>query len=296
MIHILFVPGSFGSTIQYILRQIEENPSSPQFDIDMILEDGSMHSFWKTGHYNYIKDLTDFLDNKIDQDITISSPLYPMVDASAETIIGLFLKRRPTDKYIFIYIDDIDQAEIILLANHYKVPSNIRLDGLCGYSQNNINNWNPDYTHWTQMHPWELREWISMFYSEILQDWIDARQHVDKTWLTVSSREILENTQDTFLKIIAYLGKSDLKFENNFYEFINHWRQKQQYIIDEHSVIKDIVRFTILNTPYSWKKISIISEAMIQKKLRDEGYEIKCSNLNEFPTNSSDLHKLLKRI
>ena len=34
-------------------------------------------------------------------------------------------------------------------------------------------------------------------------------------------------------------------------------------------------------------------EILIQKKLRDQGYEIKCDGLEEFPTDSMELHKLL---
>ena len=62
-IHILFVPGTFGSTVQYIVRQynleLSDNRVQPDND-DLILSDGSMHNFYKTGHYRTIKEIEDY--------------------------------------------------------------------------------------------------------------------------------------------------------------------------------------------------------------------------------------------
>jgi len=302
MLHILFVPGTFGSTIQYIVRQY--NKKFLEYRINdhyknLILFDGSMHGFCKTGHYLEIKEINDYLDNKIDQDIPITALIYPMVDAHADTIINLFCKYRSMDNYIFIYVDNIVQAEITILAQYYKISigsTNLSIEIICGDNQHAIINWNPNYTHWDQMQIWELREWFSMFYERWVQEWIDARKYVPPNWLTVCSGDILENTQETFLKIINHVGEFNSNLENEFNEFIKVWKEKQQYLLDEHTVIKNVVEFTISNTLYTWPKLNIISEAIIQKRLRDQGYVIKCYNLNDFPTNSLDLHNLLERI
>ena len=298
MIHILFVPGTFGTTIQYILRQFNTELLDyriPNTD-DMILSDGSMHSFVKTGHYSELNELTDYLNNKVDKNIPLTSPVYPTSTARAKTIINLFIAHRPLDNYIFIYVDDIDQAEITILAQYYKISTgalNLTINNICGDNSHNIVNWNPDYTHWSQMQPWELREWFSMFYTDWVQEWLDAKQYILPTWLTISSKDILENTRDTFLKIINYAGTFNNNYENEFNEFIALWRSKQQYLLDEHNIIKNIVKFTISNTPYTWQKLNIFSEAIVQKRLKDQGYDLKCYNLNEFPTSAIELHKLL---
>ena len=302
MIHILFVPGTFGSTVQYVVRQF----NTELFDYrildyheDLILSDGSMHSFSKTGHYITVRDIKEYLDNKIDQNIPITSPIYPTMDAHADTIIDLFREYRPSDQYVFIYVENIDQAELTILAQYYKISTgslNFSIGTICGENQHNIINWNPNYTHWSQMQPWELREWFSIYYENWVQEWIEAKKYISPDWLLVSSKDILENTRETFLKIINYTGKFNPESENEFDEFINAWREKQQYLIDEHNIIKNVVDFSISNTSYTWTKLNIMSEAMIQKRLRDRGYEIKCYEINEFPTNSLDLHNLLERI
>ena len=301
-IHILFVPGTFGSTVQYIVRQynleLSDHRVQPDND-DLILSDGSMHNFYKTGHYQTIKEIEDYFNNKIDQDIVITSPIYPMHDAHANTIIDLFATHRPADTYIFIYADGIDQAEITMLAQYHKIFTgslNRTLDWLCGDNRHNIVNWNASYTHWSQMQLWEIREWISMFYPRYVQEWIDAKQYIPAAWLPVSSGDILANTRDTLLEIIDHAGKFDPDLENEFDDFVNVWRSKQQYLIDEHATIKNIVEYTISNTPYIWEKLNVISEAIIQRRLRDAGYEIRCHNLNELPAHSIDLYQLLYRI
>jgi hypothetical protein len=92
------------------------------------------------------------------------------------------------------------------------------------------------------------------------------------------------------------VGGFNLGLTSEFDNFVNAWRLKQQYLLDEHAIIKNIVKFTISNTLYTWKKLNLISEAIIQRQLRDAGYEIRCYNLNELPTNSIDLHQLLDRV
>ena len=57
-------------------------------------------------------------------------------------------------------------------------------------------------------------------------------------------------------------------------------KMKEQVISRLESIIK--------------QKLSIIDEAWIQKQLREQGHEIKCYNLNDFPTNSWDLRDATK--
>jgi hypothetical protein len=40
----------------------------------------------------------------------------------------------------------------------------------------------------------------------------------------------------------------------------------------------------------------LLSEAMIQKKLRDNGYELKCFELDTFPTDSIQLYRLMEKL
>ena len=81
--------------------------------------------------------------------------------------------------------------------------------------------------------------------------------------------------------------------KNGLDNFASQWQNAQQYILDEYKLINTIVDQTIKKQDYNWKLLHPVAEAMIQNKLRTHGFEIRCNNLNVFPTNSIDLYNLL---
>jgi hypothetical protein len=301
MIHILFLPGTFGSTINYVLQNFSAGKNNSSLHTtDVISPDGSMHNIYKSGHWNSIEKLNKFFNKEIDQDIEISTPNYPMEDAHAADIIDLLYKNCPRDKVIFMHVDDIDYAEINMLAQYYKMAygSNIEqtIDMFCCDNEHDIINWNSTYTHWSEMQTWELREWFSIFYVQWVQEWINANTYVPSEWLQVSTREILNNTNKTFVKICEYYNGIDISNLDKLADFSLLWREKQQYILDEHDLINSIVKLTIANNDFSWKPLTLIAEAMVQQKLRSFGYELRCYNLNTFPINSKVLYNLIEKV
>lgn len=61
--------------------------------------------------------------------------------------------------------------------------------------------------------------------------------------------------------------------------------------LDENKLIESIVNHTIKKIPYTWNadELSIIGESRIQYLLRANGYDLKCFDLNIFPTSSIEL-------
>lgn len=314
MLHILFVPGTFATTIEYSLRMFcraykNTRHELPQL-IGAITNDGSMHGYTKQAHYGSKVHLDDLLNGTVSivDDIVIAdpikseitTPLYPMVDFHADEVINFFKTNFSTDKCVFVYIDNIEYAEINMLFQYYKMAKgvlNLTLGVVfCGNNAHNITSWNTNYTHWSDMQTWELREWLSIFYPKWAEEWIDAVNYADPSWLLVRSKDILDNPQKTFREIIDYSGGIDPEFNSEFNEFTKQWSIKQQYVLDEYSLIKKIVQTTISNELFRWDQLNIISESMIQQHLRANGYEIKCHNLNTFPRSSIELHNLLERI
>jgi hypothetical protein len=68
--------------------------------------------------------------------------------------------------------------------------------------------------------------------------------------------------------------------------------QLQKYL-DHDRVCTEIVESIKNNTNMSWTTLTLPSEAWIQWALREIGYEIKCHDLDVFPTNSESLRNLL---
>jgi len=291
MIHILFVPGSFGSMLEWAMRNYSLEYSAPT---TLEMPDGSMHGFKKMCHPLSKDDL-----NKIKSfpNNTITTPIYPLPDYHADEIIDFFKSDEfLKDFVILIQIKDLVVAEKIMLMHYYKISlRNKSVDHFCGNSIHDIVNWNSSYQHYSEMKPWEFREWLSIRYTAWVQEWIEAKNNINENWHAISPIDLVDDYFGVLTKCLDYLGLS-FKENTNADAVVKQWCLKQTKILQEHDLIMNIVNSTVSNVYLEWPMLNPISEAMIQKRLRDQGYEIKCYNLNEFPTNSSDLHNLLERI
>lgn len=288
MIHVFFVPGMFGSTIEYILRSYtkEYSPVSGH-----ILDDGSMHSFEKEFHpISADQLLIDYSSKHL-----ISTPIYPFKTLHLPEILELYKSKLNNSHTILLYADSIRHAELNMLFQYYKISTgklNRGLGVFCGENSHNIVNWNPSYTSWKDMQKWELREWLSLFYVSWVQEWVKSCNQVPDDFLKVKNTDMLFDTKATLLKIIDFCG---LTLNNNPDTFVLEWQRKQQYIVDEFNLLDQILINTVEQIDFNWNNLSIISEAIIQQRLRDKGFEIRCDGLNIFPTDSISLYNLLEK-
>jgi hypothetical protein len=295
MIHVFFDCGSFGSTIEYVLH----NYTNHEKKIDgSILDDGSMHSFKKEYHITRFDELGDFLSNDKNAN-AVTTPTYPFKEFTLPKILEYFssIASWPTDKKILIYQDGLEQAELNLLFKYHKVCTGYIDTGIAiivGDNRHNLSGWNSSYTHWEQMQPWELREWLSIFYPGFVTEFTTAPMHVSESdWLVLSNVDILFDTVNSLTKIIDYCG---LVLEGDIQTFVKQWQSAQQYIVDEYNLLGQIVDCSINNQMLTWEPVNIIAEAIVQQRLRAKGYEIQCDGLNTFPTDSETLYKLLEKV
>lgn len=292
MIHVFFVPGMFGSTIEYIIRAYSQEFDQLRSEIE---PNGAMHSFNKLHHWLSLEEICDSYKNKIEFK-GISTPTYPYEDHHLpeilETVLPLF---DPTDKKIIIYASNVKAAEINMLFRYHKISVglNTGLSVFFGKVDPLWIRWNPEYTRWQDMKHWELREWLSVFYPAWVQEWIDSENQVDDEFLKISNVDIIEHTEGKFLEIFNHCN---LTQQPGLSDFAKKWQNAQQYILDEYSTILKIVESTVSRESYSWQPLNIVAEAIIQQHLRSNGYEIRCDGLNTFPTDSETLYNLLEKI
>ena len=285
----------FGSTVEHVLRSFTENYLPGKGFVD---DDGSMHTFDKEFH------LTDWtlaeLGFKNLFPNSITTPIYPVKNAHLPEILDAIKKIVPsyqTDHRVLIHAQNIRDAELNILFQYHKMAAGktmrLGLNLFCGSNLHNIIKWDPTYTSWEQMQPWQLREWFSMFYVGWVQEWLQSQHQVDAGTLKVTNLDILNNFASTLRKIIKHCK---LVQSSSLEEFGKLWRSKQQYIVDEFELLNIIVECTINNQPLEWEPINIIAEAIVQQRLRALGYEIQCDGLNIFPTNSKTLYNLLEKV
>lgn len=305
MIHILFVAGSFGSTINLVAQSFCKNFRSPGLSLEeSVLSDGSAHSYYKKGHWTTKEQLDDFFEGRIDQDIKISTPIYPLSNMTVQEVFSQFQNKRPNDKVVLIYLKDRNYAELNILAQYYKISKGTLNLGLefTFYIDDlllDIKKWNKDYSSFNDMRPWELREFFSLYYTGWVECWLDAPLLAPNNWLKISTDDILNNSQETFIKICNFIDEFDDSKITEFNKFLDSWLEKQRYLVKEIELVNKIVGSVVLDQEMiAWdpSHLCIWSQAMIQGKIRDSGYDLKCNELDVFPSNSIQLYELLEKL
>lgn len=294
MILIPFVPGSFASTIEYCIRKFTEFSDTCPVTETAPMSDGSMHGFGKFMHIVDSTEFTQVIERFKNTDIVIT-PIYPFRDLHAQETFEIINKTHSdTDKVITVFIENKEMAEINMLFQYHKICVGLG-SGLDIFFNTELSN--KHYSTWAEsgkLDIWQRREWFSLFYPGWIQEWLDVKS-IEKVGYSVSSSQLLDNPKETLTDIFAYCGFERIAHQD-LEEFINDWRKKQQYVIDEFNKIKEFVDCVVNNEYYLLEHKSIIAESIIQHKLHERGFGIKCWNLNVFPSQAQDLHKLLEKL
>jgi len=280
MIIVLFPPGAFGSTVEYCLRQFSQELTKKSA---VVLEDGSMHGYDKEFHPIFIDDFIDSNKNFFE----IVTPVYPGKDfmTAQQTVSKLEKHIDGNQKLILIHLPTFDMAERNQLFCYHKIP-----DLLETVMKNKSQDWNSNYKSWKDMQIFELREALSFFIDQQEQH-LGIVSLAKPHWLCVTADDILYNFENTVLNMLQYL---ELSFDHtqNLKIFYLDWFEKQKYILDEYAVIEQIFYNLEHRNHYTWGKLSIMGEAIVQSRLRRAGIEIACHGINEFPKNLQDLQNL----
>lgn len=296
MINIFFVPGMFGSTIEFCIQNFTVDYQSNLDQLEnYIQDDGSLHSFDKQFHptsTDLYKQLVTLNTNSKD----INTPIYPTVDKHFPELLDLLKTNQDfvKNKNILLHAKDFSAAELNMFFQYEKISVGLTsgLD-IFFHSNNSLKQWNAEYYHWSELETWELREWFSIFYPDWIKEWVDSKDYTNSEFLCISNIDFLCNTKDELYKIFDYCNLTPNN--NNLDNFVKIWQNKQQYILDQKEFCNDIVLNTINNKKQYWNKLNFIQEAVIQKKLRDAGYELRCWKLNKFPNNTEELYNLLEK-
>jgi hypothetical protein len=292
MIHVLFVPGMFGSTVEHVLRSYTEEYTPTNGYIDKF---GALHTYDKEFHPTDELKLGKHLEQLSSNSIT--TPIYPFLNKHLPDILNEFEDLfNSKNKCILIHAESLRDAELNILFQYHKISIGLNKTLSIFYKGANkadLKRWNYEYNTFESLKPWEFREWFSLFYPVWVQEWIKSKDQVEDHFLKISNYNILLNPEKEFKKIINFCK---LKEKPGIASFSKEWKKSQQYILDEYTKIENIINNTLSNTFYTWEPMSIMAQSMVQQKFRTKGYEIRCFNLNEFPNDSETLYKLLEKV
>lgn len=118
-----------------------------------------------------------------------------------------------------------------------------------------------------------------------------VKQNADNI-LTVHLSDLRDDFQHTLKTISQFAGIDTV--DQTLTMITEQWNQTQIYKNSDIK-IKQIINSLLLDQQIEWTELTLFEQAFIQYYLMELGYEIKCYKLDEFPSNSIDLKKLLYR-
>lgn len=291
MITVLFPTGMFGSTIEFCLRRFSEEIGMADAEI---CNDGSMHSFNKTNHLTEFTQPVNAIPDMPAQ-FNILTPVYPPLDnynltAHQSVDKWSMILSNYSSKVIFIRPVTDSEIERNNLFSFYKTKK-FEKSFMHSVLALKEKNWNAEYTSWKDMKPWEVREALSFYCTDNKKTFSNIVDADRPDWLCIGADEIIYDFVSVIKKIFDFVG---LTFNLlDIEEFYKEWFQKQQYVIKEYNLVKKIFNSIKKDNYLEWGsgELSICSEAILQSNLRSIGIDLACANLNNFPTNTTNLKK-----
>ena len=275
---VLYSPGCYGSFVTWLLK----NVNVPVDEIKLPFQkDGSAHDR-----------ITIFTNSNITNLEHLSEDIlqfhYPDSPEAWHELMKIFTNYK---KYNIITISFDLYSKLWLMNNiEDKIANNItRNEEFLTL----LANWGtPPYD------AWQIRECLSrhfhLFENQITH-WMGSIQNVTRQQPDVGFYFNISGLRDNFEETIKRLCDfCNIEYSDSIIDYI-----KTQWILSQKHLYKDNIVDGIVNNIVNNKdfvittQLSIIDEAYVQQKLRHQGIELKCYNLNEFPKTNAEFQTLL---
>ena len=145
---------------------------------------------------------------------------------------------------------------------------------------------------------WILREHLSYYLIPAWRDQVewflpDHWQH--KNCMIVYVSDLLYNFETTINSVAHFWQKTLAQDVKCLTAHHDQMLSLQQHLNDDQ-LCQHIVESTVSNTPFEWSPQSLVNESWIQWRLRSLGFDLRCHELNCFPTNSLTLRELIFQV
>lgn len=290
LVPILYQPGVFGTYLEWALTTLTSDASIK----DPFTNNGSSHNYfgrqllnptaWKQYIGGQHHDQFVRLHIKTQQDHSIATNT-ELVLESCNFAILLYPDR---NSWLFTLNNCVEKV----WSNWWlEVFSNGTFDIHSIYK-----NWNIDQAVGiTDIPVWVRREFLShaiVPYWNSLLDWYlpDVWSHPRCHVVTVD--QLLYNFEQVLADLEKFLPT---KYQKPIKQLMpSHEKMLSlQKFCNQDQLCEHIVQSVLSNVEFTWTNLPIASQAWIQWRLRELGYELHCNGLDKFPTNSVQLKKLV---
>ena len=287
--------GSYGSYLLWLLWTLtSDNDIVNPFN----KENGNSHEFYKYAR----NDILPLNPNDLLNNISVSKAkfikVHPKIHATdnvANTMDTL------VDKFgqaILIYPSH--NTYLLNINNFFsKIWTNLWESLLTYINVNDIYDNYPDAQglELEQLPIWLVREYLSfnVFSSwESQVDWYLPDYYSNKDVHLVKIEDILYNTKSVLQNIKQMYNLEWTKSIESIMPYHNTNLNLQKNL-KQDQICNQILNSIFSDTNFSWSgnDLTLISEAYLQKKLRDSGYDLRCHNLNTFPTTTTQLKEII---
>jgi hypothetical protein len=141
--------------------------------------------------------------------------------------------------------------------------------------------------NWGDTSYWVLREWASFW---IIDQLLAA--YIPQPTVKLTTNDLFDINKNVFSEIINRIGLTVTTDSATMKVNQQQWIAQQRYHNSQHRCnawVEDILNDRNTPTPCQ----TILDEAYVQHCLREQGYEIRCDGLNNFPKTSSELKELI---
>lgn len=192
--------------------------------------------------------------------------LYPSRSSYLLSINNYFYKIWDTDKHPLSYIDTDNLVSGWGESSYHNAPRYIQREFL---SINLFDMWN----------------------SQI--NWYAPNYCADVHYIFLD--ELFNNFQQVLDLIRNYLDLDWIRDPADLQEFHEDNKSRQTYL-NQDALANGIINSVTNEIPFSWNsdELSLVTEAYIQKSLREQGIMLKCTDLNNFPTSTEELIEVLE--
>jgi hypothetical protein len=257
--------------------------------------------FFQNGYFEVLQEDLDFLKTHFNRILVLSSSVDDVLWTENNKLTKIFKHEYITEIYVTYgyspnVFDHLDKDAITrlkkLIEFEYKAESS-------AFRKENIMAWGKNSIHDFEI--WELRELLSLFWFTQSESQTAAHSKLkinNPDLMHISPADLRDNFESTVSTLADFFNITVAKDAMvKLPEIEKQWRSSQHYMYRD-ALCNDIVDSIVNDNFLDWSEhsLSIIDEALIQKKLYDQKIGIRCYNLNIFPSNTNDLLKLTENL
>lgn len=287
-VSILFPGGCYGTFIEWCLNYF----SDPNFDQTLpFTETGSSHKFLGNHLLN-----CEVLTNNIDAGRRYNiCRLHPKTEKEDNIIENCNFVKSVSNRVVYIY-PGYDSFVWTINNKFEKVWAQGWLKHQESDITDNLKQWNSKSLEFIE--DWEIREFLSFYIyqqhvAECEVDHIDLLKQKFNDFYFINVKEIRDNFETLIPSLLDYCGLPMIR-NDQIENIYSKWADVQYHKNKDYEINK-ITNAILENQIYSWedKDLTLIDQAFIQMNLYKNNIEIRCANLNKFPTSTKELEPFL---